>query len=86
MLPVCAGFYRRVCVLTICDAQYIVLQNWLEKWMYGQGRCVQGNHSKHTHTGNLAYAFDFKLKQGTKVRSFNLRSTHARYEVPGIYY
>ena len=41
------------------------MQNWLKKWMYGQGRCVQGNHTKHTHTGNLAYAFDFKLKPGT---------------------
>lgn len=35
--------------------------------MHGQGRCIQGNHTNDTHRGDLEYAFDFKLRPGTKV-------------------
>ncbi|CAM9990769.1 unnamed protein product [Scytosiphon promiscuus] len=44
-----------------------VLQSWRDKWINGQGRCIQGNHTSDTHKGDLAYAFDFKLRPGTKV-------------------
>ena len=42
-------------------------QTWRDKWMNGQGRCIQGNHTEDTHRGDLGYAFDFKLRPGTKV-------------------
>lgn len=45
-------------------------QTWRDKWINGQGRCVQGNHTEDTHRGDLGYAFDFKLRPGTKVGCF----------------
>lgn len=41
-------------------------QSWHDKWINGQGRCTQGNHTDDTHKGDLGYAFDFKLRPGTK--------------------
>ncbi|CAM9667731.1 unnamed protein product, partial [Ectocarpus sp. 6 AP-2014] len=38
-----------------------------DKWMHGQGRCIQGNHTEDTHRGDLEHAFDFKLRPGSKV-------------------
>ena len=75
-------------LVSLLRCSYIVMQNWLKKWMYGQGRCVQGNHTKHTHTGNLAYAFDFKLKPGTKVRSSSTSTSYAvrTNTYPGTWY
>ncbi|CAM9669394.1 unnamed protein product, partial [Discosporangium mesarthrocarpum] len=33
----------------------------------GHGRCIQGNNTHGTHKGSLAYAFDFKLREGSQV-------------------
>ncbi|CAN0275386.1 unnamed protein product [Pylaiella littoralis] len=41
-------------------------KSWHDKWINGQGRCTQGNHTDDTHKGDLGYAFDFKLRPGTK--------------------
>ena len=43
------------------------MQSWRDKWINGQGHCIQGNHTDDTHKGDLGYAFDFKLRPGTKV-------------------
>lgn len=45
-------------------------QTWRDKWINGQGRCIQGNHTEDTHKGDLCFAFDFKLRPGTKVCFF----------------
>eukprot|EP00903_Cladosiphon_okamuranus_P016124 g14880.t1 len=50
-----------------CALPFEAPKTWHDKWINGQGHCIQGNHSEDTHKGDLCYAFDFKLRPGTKV-------------------
>eukprot|EP00752_Nemacystus_decipiens_P004723 g4306.t1 len=50
-----------------CVLPFETPKSWRDKWINGQGRCIQGNHTEDTHNGDLGYAFDFKLRPGTQV-------------------